>query len=80
MQAPYTTICLNGGKRQKLRKGDILGTFCKEIGLSGSQIGMITVTDQKSYIALEKRIVSDVMKALKQCKIKKKRYIAWRVD
>jgi len=80
MQAPYATICLNGGKRQKLRKGDILGTFCKEIGLSGSQIGMITVMDQKSYIALEKGIVSDVMKALKQCKIKKKRYIAWRVD
>jgi ATP-independent RNA helicase DbpA len=79
MQAPHATICLNGGKRQKLRKGDILGTFCKEIGLSGSQIGMITVMDQKSYIALEKGIVSDVLKTLKQCKIKKKRYIAWRV-
>ncbi len=79
MHASYATICLNGGKRQKLRKGDILGTLCKELGLSASQIGMITIMEQKSYVALKKESVAEVLQRLKQCKIKKKRYMAWRV-
>jgi len=77
MQSEYDTLCLNGGKKTKLRKGDILGTLCKEIGIDNTHIGTITLTDTKSYIALHHSIVDKVFKALKKVKIKKKKYIAW---
>jgi ATP-independent RNA helicase DbpA len=77
MHSDFDTLCLNGGKKTKLRAGDILGTFCKEIGIDNSQIGKITITDTKSYVALHHTVVDKVFKALKKVKIKKKKYVAW---
>ncbi|MBA1421093.1 MAG: ATP-dependent RNA helicase DbpA [Epsilonproteobacteria bacterium] len=77
MVSEYDTLCLNGGKKTKLRAGDIIGTFCKEIGIENSMIGKINITDTKSYIALHHTVVDDVFKALKKVKIKKKKYVAW---
>ncbi len=77
MVSEYDTLCLNGGKKTKLRAGDIIGTFCKEIGIENSLIGKINITDTKSYIALHHTAVDKVFKALKKVKIKKKKYVAW---
>jgi len=80
MVSDYDTLCLNGGKKTKLRKGDILGTLCKEIGIDNHYIGKIDITDTKSYIALHHTVIDKVFKALKKVKIKKKKYIAWILD
>ena len=80
MQSDFDTLCLNGGKKTKLRAGDILGTFCKEIGVDNAHIGKINITDTKSYIALHHTVVDNVLKALKKVKIKKKKYVAWVLD
>ncbi len=80
MQSDYDTLCLHGGKKTKLRAGDILGTFCKEIGIDGKDIGKINITDTKSYIALHHTVVDKVLKSLKKVKIKKKKYMAWVLD
>jgi ATP-independent RNA helicase DbpA len=80
MLSDYNTLCLNGGKKTKLRAGDIIGTFCKEIGIENSMIGKINITDTKSYIALHHTVVDKVFKALKKVKIKKKKYVAWILD
>lgn len=77
MQSNYDTLCLNGGKKTKLRAGDILGTLCKEIGIENTMIGKINITDTKSYIALHHNVADQVFKAFKKAKIKKKKYIAW---
>jgi ATP-independent RNA helicase DbpA len=77
MLSEFDTLCLNGGKKTKLRAGDIIGTFCKEIGIENSMIGKINITDTKSYIALHHTVVDKVFKALKKVKIKKKKYVAW---
>jgi len=80
MISEYDTLCLNGGKKTKLRAGDILGTLCKEIGIDNRHIGKINITDTKSYIALHHTVVDKVFKALKKVKIKKKKYVAWILD
>lgn len=77
MLSEYDTLCLNGGKKTKLRAGDIIGTFCKEIGIDKSMIGKINITDTKSYITLHHTVIDKVFKALKKVKIKKKKYVAW---
>ncbi|WP_309497855.1 ATP-dependent RNA helicase DbpA [Sulfurovum sp.] len=80
MLSDYDTLCLNGGKKTKLRAGDILGTFCKEIGIDNKMIGKINITDTKSYIALHHTVIDKVFTSLKKVKIKKKKYIAWILD
>jgi len=77
MISEYDTLCLNGGKKTKLRAGDILGTFCKEIGIDPKMIGKINITDTKSYVALHHTVIDKVFKALKKSTIKKKKYISW---
>ena len=77
MVSEYDTLCINGGKKTKLRAGDILGTFCKEIGIDPKMIGKINIIDTKSYVALHHSVIERVFKALKKTTIKKKKYIAW---
>jgi ATP-independent RNA helicase DbpA len=77
MQSSYDTLCLHGGKKTKLRAGDILGTLCKEIGIDNKLIGKINITDTKSYVALHHTMIDKVVTALKKVKIKKKKYMAW---
>jgi ATP-independent RNA helicase DbpA len=80
MISKYDTLCLHGGKKTKLRAGDILGTLCKEIGIDPKMIGKINITDTKSYIAIHHTVIDKVFKALKSVKIKKKKYMAWILD
>ncbi len=80
MQSDFDTLGINGGKKTKLRAGDILGTFCKEIGIDNKHIGKITITETRSYVALHHTVIEKVFKALKKTTIKKKRYVAWIID
>jgi len=80
MQSDFETLGINGGKKTKLRKGDILGTFCKELNIDIKDIGKINISDKISYVALNHNIIDRVIKALKKVKIKKKKYSAWIVD
>ena len=79
MSAKYDTIALNGGKKTKLRAGDIIGTLCKNMGLEYDQIGKIDIRPTKTYIALEHKVVDRVLNALRKTTIKKKKYIGWLV-
>ncbi|KAF0811622.1 ATP-dependent RNA helicase DbpA [Andreprevotia sp. IGB-42] len=68
------TLCISGGKKEKLRPGDILGAFTGEGGLAGSDIGKINITEFISYVALNQRIAHKALKRLADCNIKGKRY------
>ena len=80
MISKYDTLGINGGKKTKLRAGDILGTLCKEIGIDNKLIGKINITETKSYVALHHTIVEKVFRALKKTRIKKKKYVVWILD
>jgi ATP-independent RNA helicase DbpA len=75
--AKRETLCINGGKRQKLRAGDIVGTLAKAIGIDGKQIGEITVTETISYVALDRDVIDQARRGVSTHRIKKKRYSAW---
>ena len=78
MQSEWDTLCLGSGKRDKLRKGDILGTLCKEIGIDTKEVGKIDLTQNRSYIALHHHATDRVQKALKNgVKIKKRKVKGW---
>ncbi|RWS49194.1 ATP-dependent RNA helicase DbpA [Arcobacter venerupis] len=68
------TIFINGGKKQKLRAGDILGALTAGIGLEKTDIGKIDILDFASYVAINKEKISFVLEKLSKEKIKGKYY------
>ena len=77
MPSDKVTFCIDGGKKAKLRAGDILGTLCKEIGLSSDQIGKITIGERQSYVAIQRDIAKKAFDGLKKGKIKKRSFRVW---
>ncbi len=75
--APFETLCINGGKKQKLRKGDIVGALCQEAGLTQTKIGTITLTPTRSYVAIKKNAGISFAQTAQSIRIKKKKYKLW---
>ena len=68
------TIFINGGKKHKLRAGDILGALTAGIGLNKEDIGKIDILDFCSYVAINKEKMEYVLDKLSKSKIKGKYY------
>ena len=64
------TLQILGGRKEKIRPGDILGALTGEAGFSATQIGKINVTDFHSYVAVERSIAREAVKRLSQGKLK----------
>ncbi|WP_374583926.1 ATP-dependent RNA helicase DbpA [Pseudoduganella sp.] len=63
--APMLTLCIAGGKKEKLRAGDVLGALCGDGGLTKEQVGKIAVTEFQTYVALDRRIAHAAFDRLK---------------
>jgi ATP-independent RNA helicase DbpA len=68
------TLCINGGRREKIRAGDILGALTANTDLSGKQIGKIDIFDIIAYVAVEQVIAKQALNILTQGKIKGRRF------
>ncbi len=67
---PMMTVCIEGGKKSKIRPGDILGALTGDIGIVGDKVGKIDIFDFFSYVALDRTIAHNVLKRLPNTKIK----------
>jgi len=71
-------IQIDGGKRQKVRAGDILGALTGERGIDGSQVGKITLLENKAYVAVDYSVVKMAVKKLSHGQIKGKTFkVRW---
>ncbi|MDF1878074.1 ATP-dependent RNA helicase DbpA [Sulfurimonas sp. SAG-AH-194-C20] len=73
----FVTLVIEGGKKDKLRAGDLLGALTGDAGLKGSSIGKIDIYDRQAYVAIETRFIDEAEKALKNGKIKGKKFSVW---
>ncbi len=78
--APYKTILIDGGKKDKVRAGDILGTLVKSAGITNTHIGKITVNDRQSYVAVDRDSAQKAFDYLVNGKIKAKRFSIWLLE
>jgi ATP-independent RNA helicase DbpA len=76
---PMVTICIDGGRKNKLRPGDILGGLTGEGGITGSEVGKIDVADNYSYVAIVRASVEQALACLGSNKIKGRFYKVRRV-
>jgi len=74
LRAPMVTLCIQGGKKDKLRPGDLVGAFTGEGGLAFEQLGKINVTEYNTYVALDRRIARQAYGRLSACNIKGRRF------
>ena len=65
-----TTLLIDGGKKQKLRPGDILGALTGDKGIAGKDVGKISVFDNRAYVAVARRVVNIALKILDEGKLK----------
>ncbi|HZJ98042.1 MAG TPA: ATP-dependent RNA helicase DbpA [Oligella sp.] len=61
LKPPMQTITIRGGKKDKLRAGDILGSLTKNMGLTMQQVGKITIHDFVSFVAVERKIAQQLI-------------------
>ena len=53
-----------GGKKDKLRPGDVLGALTGDAGLTKEQVGKINVTEFQTYVALDRHVAEAAFKRL----------------
>ncbi len=68
--ALMTTLKIDGGKKQKIRPGDILGALTGKEGITGKQVGKINVFDNWAYVAVSSNVAKLALKKLGQGKLK----------
>ncbi|WP_456485694.1 ATP-dependent RNA helicase DbpA [Hydrogenimonas sp.] len=68
------TLCIFGGKKEKLRPGDILGALIKDAKIKGEHIGKIDIFGFYSYVAIERSQIDEVIRWFERGKIKKRSY------
>jgi len=72
LEAVMATLCIDGGKKAKMRPGDILGALTGELGLDGADIGKIDIHPIHAYVAVRQSVARHAWKQLQQGKIKGK--------
>ncbi|TDJ44264.1 MAG: ATP-dependent RNA helicase DbpA [Gammaproteobacteria bacterium] len=70
VKAAMATLRIDGGKKQKLRPGDILGALTGENGIPGKQVGKINIFDNCSYVAVSRDTAKAALKKLTEGKLK----------
>nr|WP_315597787.1 ATP-dependent RNA helicase DbpA [uncultured Cupriavidus sp.] len=67
---PMVTLQMLGGRKEKIRPGDILGALTGEAGFTKEQIGKISVMEMSTYIAVDRAIGREAVKRLNEGKVK----------
>jgi len=70
----FTTLYINGGKKNKLNKVDIVGFLAQKGKLEKNEIGLIEVKDFSSFVAVKESKLKTLLSLIKEEKIKGKKY------
>jgi ATP-dependent RNA helicase DbpA len=70
LRPPMATLQILGGRKEKIRPGDVLGALTKDLGYTAAQIGKINVNEFSTYVAVERGIAGQVLKKLSAARVK----------
>ena len=73
MPPEMKTLLIAAGKKQRLRKTDILGALVKDVGIESEDVGRIDLLDHSSYVGIKAKCIDQVLIRLKSRMIKGKR-------
>jgi ATP-independent RNA helicase DbpA len=64
------TVHIQGGRKEKIRPGDVLGALTADLGYTRQQVGKIDINEFATYVAVERGIAREVVERLNQGRIK----------
>lgn len=80
-KSPMVTLCIFGGRKDKLRPGDILGALTGETGnLPGSAVGKIEIHDRLTYVAIQRDYAAKALMAIQSGRIKARTFKVSQID
>ena len=69
---PMVTLHIQGGRKEKIRAGDVLGALTADLGYSREQVGKIDVNEFSTYVAVARAIGREAAGRLNAGRIKGK--------
>jgi ATP-independent RNA helicase DbpA len=72
LRPPMRTLQIVGGRKEKIRAGDVMGALAGECGLTREQVGKINVNEFSTYVAVQADLAKKVEAQLSRGKIKGK--------
>jgi ATP-independent RNA helicase DbpA len=72
LQPPMATLQIAGGRKEKIRAGDVLGALTGDAGFTKEQVGKISVNEFSTYVAVERGIAHEALRRLNTGRVKGK--------
>ena len=66
------TLQIVGGRKEKIRAGDVLGALTGEAGFTREQVGKINVNEFSTYVAVKREIADEALRRLSAGRVKGK--------
>ncbi|OZC35331.1 ATP-dependent RNA helicase DbpA [Marinobacter vinifirmus] len=70
VRPPMKTLCLAGGRKEKVRPGDVLGALTGDAGIPGSAVGKIDLFDFQCFVAVQVEWADKALARLEAGKVK----------
>jgi ATP-independent RNA helicase DbpA len=67
---PMATLQIVGGRKEKIRAGDVLGALTGDAGFTREQVGKISVNEFSTYVAVDRRIAQSALDKLSRGRVK----------
>ncbi|MDQ0025719.1 ATP-independent RNA helicase DbpA [Variovorax paradoxus] len=72
MRPPMATLQIVGGRKEKIRAGDVLGALTGDCGYTKDQVGKINVNEYSTYVAVDRSIAEEAARKLDNGRVKGK--------
>lgn len=70
IREPYTLMYIDGGRRRKISRGDILGFATKDAGIPGDKVGHITIAPDYALVAVAAEYAQTLSQAARARRLK----------
>ncbi|MGB0133486.1 ATP-dependent RNA helicase DbpA [Dokdonella sp.] len=80
IRAAMSTLCIDGGRQEKVRPGDILGALTGDAGIAAEAVGKIGIFATRSYVAIRRDQAQVALKRLRDGKIKGRKFRVRSID
>jgi len=76
MEPSFITLSINGGRKNKISPGDVLGALTVKGGISGKDVGRIDRQDNLTFVAVKRDVSERAFSLLENGKIKGRKFKA----
>jgi len=70
LRPPMATLQILGGRKEKIRPGDVLGALTKDLGLDATCVGKIDINEFSTYVAVRRELADQALRGLNAGRVK----------